>query len=207
MSSLQLKVDKTAFDQIAGASQATEQQVTQAVTNSLRKLGKHIATIVKRETAKEARVPQKALGRRIYASPVNAGDSKMTVWVGTYAIEAVNVGTPTVYGVPGKSGGVKVGRMKYPGAFIAQIYTADKKVWIRKGSKHFSSDLYPTKRRGGSRLSAGLSGRFPVVRAAIPVDAIVERVFSENSAEFGDFFSKTFARELNFQVNVKGAAT
>ena len=207
MSSLQLKVDKTAFDQIAGASQATEQQVTQAVTNSLRKLGKHIATIIKRETAKEARVPQKALGRRIYASPVNAGDSKMTVWVGTYAIEAVNVGTPTVYGVPGKSGGVKVGRMKYPGAFIAQIYTADKKVWIRKGSKHFSSDLYPTKRRGGSRLSAGLSGRFPVVRAAIPVDAIVERVFSENSAEFGDFFSKTFARELNFQVNVKGAAT
>ena len=207
MSSLQLKVDKTAFDQIAGASQATEQQVTQAVTNSLRKLGKHIATIVKRETAKEARVPQKALGRRIYASPVNAGDSKMTVWVGTYAIEAVNVGTPTVYGAPGKSGGVKVGRMKYPGAFIAQIYTADKKVWIRKGSKHFSSDLYPTKRRGGSRLSAGLSGRFPVVRAAIPVDAIVERVFSENSAEFGDFFSKTFARELNFQVNVKGAAT
>ena len=207
MSSLQLKVDKTAFDQIAGASQATEQQVTQAVTNSLRKLGKHIATIVKRETAKEARVPQKALGRRIDASPVNAGDSKMTVWVGTYAIEAVNVGTPTVYGVPGKSGGVKVGRMKYPGAFIAQIYTADKKVWIRKGSKHFSSDLYPTKRRGGSRLSAGLSGRFPVVRAAIPVDAIVERVFSENSAEFGDFFSKTFARELNFQVNVKGAAT
>ena len=207
MSSLQLKVDKTAFDQIAGASQATEQLVTQAVTNSLRKLGKHIATIVKRETAKEARVPQKALGRRIYASPVNAGDSKMTVWVGTYAIEAVNVGTPTVYGVPGKSGGVKVGRMKYPGAFIAQIYTADKKVWIRKGSKHFSSDLYPTKRRGGSRLSAGLSGRFPVVRAAIPVDAIVERVFSENSAEFGDFFSKTFARELNFQVNVKGAAT
>ena len=206
MSSLQLKVDKTAFDQIAGASQATEQQVTQAVTNSLRKLGKHIATIVKRETAKEARVPQKALGRRIYASPVNAGDSKMTVWVGTYAIEAVNVGTPTVYGVPGKSGGVKVGRMRYPGAFIAQIYTADKKVWIRKGSKHFSSDLYPTKRRGGSRLSAGLSGRFPVVRAAIPVDAIVERVFSENSAEFGGFFSKTFARELNFQVNVKGKA-
>lgn len=206
MSSLQLKVDKTAFDQIAGASQATEQQVAQAVTNSLRKLSKHISTIVKRETAKEARVPQKALGRRIYASPVNAGDSKMTVWVGTYAIEAVNVGTPTVYGVPGKSGGVKVGRMRYPGAFIAQIYTADKKVWIRKGSKHFSSDLYPTKRRGGSRLSAGLSGRFPVVRAAIPVDAIVERVFSENSAEFGDFFSKTFARELNFQVNIKGKA-
>ena len=206
MSSLELKVDKAAFDQVEGATQATEQQVIQAVTNSLRKLSKHISTIVKRETAKKARVPQKALGRRIYASPVNQGDSKMTVWVGTYPIEAFNVGTPIGYGVPGKSGGVKVGRMRYPGAFIARIYTADKKVWIRKGSKHFSSDLYPTKKRGGSRLSTGLSGRFPVVRAAILVDDIVELVFIKNSTEFESFFAKTFSRELNFQVNIKGSA-
>ena len=206
MSGLELKVDKAAFDQMEGAAQATEQQVAQAVTNSLRKLSKHISTIVKRETAKEARVPQKALGRRIYASPVNQGDSKMTVWVGTYPIDAFNVGAPVGYGVPRKSGGVKVGRMRYPGAFIAQIYTADKKVWIRKGSKHFSSDLYPTKKRGGSRLSAGLTGRFPVVRAAILVDDIVEGVFTKNSAEFESFFAKTFSRELNFQVNIKGKA-
>lgn len=206
MSGLELKVDKAAFDQMEGAAQATEQQVAQAVTNSLRKLSKHISTIVKRDTAKEARVPQKALGRRIYASPVNQGDSKLTVWVGTYPIDAFNAGTPVGYGVPRKSGGVKVGRMRYPGAFIAQIYTADKKVWIRKGSKHFSSDLYPKKKRGGSRLSAGLSGRFPVVRAAILVEDIVELVFAKNSAEFESFFTKTFSRELNFQVNIKGKA-
>lgn len=57
MSGLELKVDKAAFDQMEGAAQATEQQVAQAVTNSLRKLSKHISTIVKRETAFQSTPP------------------------------------------------------------------------------------------------------------------------------------------------------
>ena len=45
-----------------------------------------------------------------------------------------------------------------------------------------------------------------MVRAAILVEDIVELVFAKNSAEFESFFTKTFSRELNFQVNIKGKA-
>ena len=59
---------------------------------------------------------------------------------------------------------------------MAKIYTGTEKVWIRLHSPHYTPDLYPTKHRPGDRGLAGYNGRFPVVRAAVPIDGVISDV-------------------------------
>lgn len=199
-----LDIDPNIFDQMSAMIGASAEQVDAARTSTLRKMRKRFETHVKRRAAKSLRIPQKALEGRFYSRAINQGDDTLRIWIGTWNISPYAIGSPNVYGTPGKSGGVKVGRLSHPGAFLAKIYSAQENVWIRLRSKHYSPELYPTKRRPGDRGVSGMRGRFPVVRAAVQIDAVIRDVLMQDGDSMAQEFEKVFGQELNYQVNVKG---
>ena len=57
----------------------------------------------------------------------------------------------------------------------------------------------------GEGTFPGSKGRFPVVRAAIPIEEDVKQVLESSEDDLGKKYEEFFARELNYQVNVKKA--
>lgn len=200
---LAFDLDKSAIDALVGNLPVTEEQQRKAGTSALRKFRKRFETRIKRAVAKKARIPLKGLENRFFSSRVEEGDQELTVWIGAWNVSPFAIGVPVPYGVPGKSGGVKAGRHRWRGAFIQAIYSGESKVWIRASSKHFSPELYPTNYRPGDRGLAG-DGRFPVVRAAISVDAAIEQVLATEGPQLVGEFEKIFQQELNYYAVVKG---
>ena len=202
---LGIAIDNAPLDEMIDALGATDKEAEAARTSTLRKIRKRIETRVKRQAAKKLRIPQRAIGDRFFSNRIEPGDDVLKLWIGTWNLSPFSIGMPTAYGVPGKSGGVRVGRRTYPGAFLGRIYSGQTKVWIRLGSKHFSRDLYPTRYRPGDRFGdPSLRGRFPVVRAAVPIDGVIEEVLDQEGDAIAADFERVFFQELNYQVNVKG---
>lgn len=196
---LRVAIDSALLKQVPAAMEATSTQVYAARTRALIKLRTHVETVLKREAAKKLNLPQRAIGNRFFSNSITAQDDVLRVWFGEWAISPYAIGTPVQ-----NSRGVRVGRRSYRGAFMGSVYTNQQKVWIRLHSRHFSRDLYPTNYRPGDRGRAGNRGRFPVVRAAVPVEGVMEEIVEVHEDGFADFFEKTFLRELNYQANVKG---
>lgn len=201
-----VEIDPTALDKVIGGMNATEDQIEKARISALRKMRSRFETKVKQVVAKKLRLPQKALSGRFFSENIQPGDDELRLWIGTWAITPFSIGSISPYGIPGKTGGVKVGRRTYRGAFLANIYSGQTKVWIRLHSKHYSPELYPTKYRPGDRGLADLQGRFPVVRAAVPIDEIIAEVLEQEGDAIAAEFGKVFAQELNYYLNVKGKA-
>lgn len=179
---------------------ATRKQVDYARATTLRKLRKKIETFVKRRVSAKERIPQRALGDRVFSNKVQPGDDELKVWIGTWNISPFSIGKPVQ-----TITGVTAGKRRYPGAFLAQVYTGETKVWIRLHSPHYSKELYPTNYRPGDRGWSALRGRFPVVRAAIPIDATVKTVMEQNQKYFEREFEKIFTHELHYQVNIRSS--
>jgi hypothetical protein len=203
-----VQVDQAAIREVIRQFGSTPGQVDQARASALRKMRKRIETAVKRAAAKGLRLPQKALGGRFFSNAIKKGDDVLKVWIGTYPVSPFDLGAVRLYGVPGKTGGVKAGRRTYRGAFLASIYTARQKVWIRLHSRHYSPELYPTLRRPGDRGlgDQGGRGRFPVVRAAVPIDAVLEQVVDRDGPSILAEFERVFVQELNYYTNIRGKA-
>jgi hypothetical protein len=203
---IDVQVDQAAMERAIQMFGSTANQVELARASALRKMRRRVETAIKREAAKDLRIPQKALGGRFFSNTIKKGDDVLKVWIGTQPLSPFDVGAVRLYGVPGKTGGVKAGRRTYRGAFLASIYTGREKVWIRLHSRHYSPELYPTKRRPGDRGlgDAGLRGRFPVVRAAVPIDEVLERVVERDGEDILADFVKVFTQELNYYTNVRG---
>lgn len=203
---LDVLVDRSVIREAALLFGATAGQVERARASALRKMRRRIETAVKQRAAKQLRMPQKAIDGRFYSEQVKQGDRALKVWIGTYAVSPFKLGSVSSYGVPGKTGGVRAGRRTYRGAFLAKIYSGTRKVWIRLHSSHYSPELYPTKYRRGDRGlgDLGLRGRFPVVRAAVPIDEVLMQVVNEYGPDIVTDFERLFQQELNYQTNVRG---
>jgi hypothetical protein len=194
-----LSITSDALDEMADLAGATDRQFDTARARALRKLQTTIETKIKREASRKLNLPQRAIGDRFFSNNIQPGDEELKVWVGTWDIEPFSIGA-----VSQSKFGVRVGRRSYPGAFLARIYSGKEKVWIRLHSKHYSSDLYPTRKRPGDRGLQPLKGRFPVVRASVPIDEIMAEVIDNQSGFFAAQFKEIFQRELNYEVNIKG---
>ncbi len=195
------QIDKRSFDEAVRRIGATPAQVQQATTSALRKMRQRIQVAVRRAAAKELRMPQKGISKRFYSDPVKKGGQQMKIWIGTQPVSPFDLGSVRAYGVVGRTGGVKAGRRTFRGAFLAEIYSGRQKPWIRLGSKHYTPDLYPTKRRPGDR--GGKDGRFPVIRAAVPIDAILERVVADYEPSMLDDYERIFIQDLNYFTNIR----
>lgn len=198
---LGLDIDNDALQRMADTVAATEEQFLKARASTLRKIRQPVRRAVLREVAKERKVPQRSLESRVYMSDVGAEQDSVRLWFGTWDVSLFEIGSPRQ-----TKTGVTVGRHRYPGAFKAKIYSADEQVWIRLHSRHYSPELYPTRYRPGDRGLGSSRGRFPVVRAAIQIDGIVERVLERSGDTFKKRFMDIFSQELNYFVNVKWGA-
>lgn len=199
MDLLRIDIDQKALERMTAVSEATERQIEAARLSALRKVRAPIRDAIKKQASRDLRIPQYSIDDRFYYSDVPEGAEEMKVWIGTWAVSLFSAGQPKQNKV-----GVSVGRLRYPGAFISRIYSANEQVWIRLHSKHYNPELYPTRHRPGDRGLEELRGRFPVVRAAIKIDAIVARVLEREGEGFRQKFMQIFAHELNYQVNIKG---
>ena len=198
---LGIEIDTDAMERLARQVAATEEQLLKARTSALRKIRKPIRRAMLQAVAKERKIPQRSLENRVYMSDVGADEDSVRLWFGTWNVSLFEIGSPKQ-----TKAGVSVGRHRYPGAFKAAIYSPEEQVWIRLHSRHYSPDLYPTRYRPGDRGIGSSRGRFPVVRAAIQIDGIVERVLAQSGETFKKRFLEIFAQELNYFINVKGAS-
>lgn len=198
-------VDQRGLEATIARMSATTGQVEAARTSALRKMRKRLETRIKQKAARALRIPQRAIAGRFFSNGVTPGDDELRIWVGTWDVSPLSIGAPSVYGIPGISGGVRVGRRSYRGAFMGEIYSGTTKVWIRLHSPHYSPELYPTNTRPGDRGASELRGRFPVVRAAVPIDGVIRDIIEKDGEEMAQEFVTVFAQELNYQVTVKGA--
>lgn len=194
-----IEVDSSILEEGANLVNATEQQIGDALTSALRKMRKRIETQLKRRAAQKLRMPQKAISDRFFSNAIKPGDDELKVWIGTWAVSPFAIGSPSQ-----NARGVKVGRRSFPGAFLGKIYSGDTKVWIRLHSPYYSPELYPTKKRPGDRGGEDRPGRFPVVRAAVPIDAVLQEIITKEGDDIAADFQKVLLQELNYQVNVKG---
>lgn len=195
---ISLTVDTDRISDIIDRLPATEKQVIKARKKALSVTEKEFTTRLVRHVSKEAKIPQSGLAGRLFTN--NEEDGELRIWIGANAIAPGKIGTPQVYGVPGFSGGVSAGRRKWPGAFLADVYGSGReKAFIRMSSKFYSRELYPTKYRPGDRGMAN-AGRFPVVRAAIPVDDHIDSFLTKNKGGLSATFIKEFRTALEKEV-------
>jgi hypothetical protein len=200
-------IDPRSVEALAAEIGAVGNQIEAARLSALRKMRKRIITKVKRSLAERLQISQKAVADRFFSRYVAPGADELEVWIGTWALSPFSLGLPQRYGVPGKTGGVKVSRRTYRGAFMAKVFSSPReKVWVRLHSAHYRAELYPGKYYNpGIRSQHATTGRFPLVKATIPVNDDVIRTLDQLGDEIAADFEVLLRQELNYQVNVKGA--
>lgn len=171
------------------------QQVAVARTRAIRETLKSVRTKIKKEAAKVLKVPQKALTPRMFISKIKNGDAKGKLWAGTWWISPYVIGKPR----QSKTGVTGVRGRRYRGAFLKKIYGEQENIWIRQGSKHFDIRLYPA----GKRKPVS-NKRFPVVKAAIPIEEAMGKTFDRNENEIRQDFYKKLRREINYALKIEG---
>lgn len=195
-----IAIDRTDIERIPAVVHATDGQFERARLRTLRKIQKPIKRDIMQAAAQKLRIPQKAIADRFFSNALGDGDTELRVWIGAWPVEPFSIGTPRQTPT-----GVKSGSRFYRGAWLGSVYTLEEKVWIRLRSPHFSSEMYPTRYRGGDRDMAR-NHRFPVVRAAVPIDGVIAEVLKTDGQQFADRFLRIFGQELNYEVNVKGVS-
>ena len=197
---LQTAFDATVLDQ--AGSMLPEKVLSLAVGGALQKTSTFITRRLKKDVSVEMKIPQKALKNRI-KSTVNRSESHLSVWVGTELISPGKINTPAVYGIPGKTGGVKAGRLRYRGAFVTQKAFSRDDIWIRTRSPHYSPALYP----GKSFSPPGRDDkRFPIVRAGVDIDGTVQDFFYQMEPEIVSEFQENLGREIDRVIQTRGGS-
>lgn len=198
---LNVSFDQAKIDALSRGLVAMPRQLQFARARALRKTGGWVRNEVKKLAAKQLRIPQKSIADRFYLTRIKPTDDVAKLWIGTWNVSPYALGKPVQSGF-----GVRVNKRSYRGAFLGKVYNAQEKIWIRKRSKHYDPELYPVvrKRSAGAGVPPELRHRFPVVRAAIPIDAALDLVIKRNWQEIETRFRKTLVQEINYEVNVRG---
>lgn len=200
MSRARIVVNTHGLESIADDFLAAPEQIDAAGKRALRKTVNWLTAHTRKGIAAELGADHRKLRTRVTGRTfVHAGE----VNIGLDRLPAHLVGEIGYYNTKG----VNVGERYFPGAFAAQIYTAEEKVWIRLHSKRYDAELYPYKaRKFAGSTPAELRHRFPVVLATVPMDTPgVRRVIDEHATLAGDRLRTVYARELNYATNVEGA--
>ncbi len=198
---LDVQFDKAIEDALIAGLVAMPRRIKFARARALRKTGIFVRKQIRREAAKALNMPQKAISDRFFLSRIRPDDDTARLYIGTWNVDPRSLGTPAQTALE-----VQVGRRFYRGAFLAAIYSGQEKVWIRRKSKYYSAALYPVRKRISPRtggMPAELRNRFPVIRAAVPIDAVLAKVVRRDEGEISSRFRKVLLQEINYEVNVR----
>lgn len=177
-------------------------EATVARARAIRSTLKWVRTRVRRDAAKQLKVPQKVLNKRLVTSKVKNTDASGKLWAGTWDISPFALGSPASNI---RTRVIQVGNRRYKGAFVKPIFTSEPNIWMRKRSKNYDANLYPPSRTGGGNsIPAELRHKFPVVKAAIRVDDTMAAVFQRDADEIREQFSKNLRKEINYALNIEG---
>lgn len=195
---LDLKIDDASLKELGKRLGATEGQITRARDLAVRETQKQAHADAKQRIV-QGRIIRSA---KVIRSRVRQGDrahhgpDELHVWLGAGAVYAAALGKPRAYGKPGKSGGVRVGGIDIPGAFLAKVYKRSSgTVWMRVRSKRFDPYRYAYKyRRPGDR--GGINSRFPVASLMLRVKDEIAKVAAAVGAEVVPAFKLAFGRKL-----------
>lgn len=183
-----------------GLSAITKSGMKLAVGGALQETANFARKEVKRAVATRLNLPQNALDYRIRVRTFKK-DGVLRVWIGTEHLFPYSVGTPSVYGRRGKTGGVRVRRLRWPGAFMPQKAFKPGSVWIRKASRQYSPELYPGK--GFTARGEYGSSRYPIVQAVIEIEDLVKDAFEPLQEEIAQNFETNLAEKIDEVIRIK----
>ena len=186
------------LQQASAALQSTPQQLQLAGQRAIRKTMRWLQTRIARELSQTLGFAQKTLKPRLVMKTVGKGAEQVTIlWLGTAPLLAENVGRPRQ-----TKAGVSVGKRRYEGAFVADMYGYDNAVWIRASRNNGQYDTTSKQRRPNTNsISASMRGRFPVQHIAVDIEDHAAEVFKRFQARIPDEFRKILQQELNYAVN------
>jgi len=140
-------------------------------------------------------IPMKVLRKRLLSYRTTKTLMRGKVWFGLRAIDADRISAGRQL-----RAGVKVGKLNFPGAFKQSIYSSDKKIWIRRSSKHFDPNLYPSRKgRSGGEFTSRSGGRFPVVKVRVEIEE-AEDIFTQWVAKAEAYLANLVNKELNIEI-------
>lgn len=208
---LDLKIDDAALVELGKRLGATEAEIIEARNRAIRETQKQVAADARKRIAQARiiRTPKVIKSRVRQGDKTHHGTDELHVWIGAAAVYAKDLGKPRAYGRPGKTGGVKVGQIDIPGAFLAKVYKkSEGTVWMRLKSKRMNPYRYDYRyRRRGDRFeNPAMRHRFPVVSLMLRIDEEIAKVAAEVGAEVFPLYKLAFAkrvRELVFKGGAK----
>lgn len=149
-----------------------EKHMDAASDRALRKTAKWLATHSVREIGRELQIKQQPVKRRFQVYPNRRGQ-EVKLWVGLYPIAVHHLGTPKQ-----TPDGVKVGRRRYGGAFLAPANNSPETVWRRRGRERLPID----------RVTEDI---------AEPVQSVLARWERRTTARFAEIFEQEVRFELS----------
>lgn len=187
------------------AMQATPRQVERASERAIKKTIRWLQTRIAREVGAALGLPQKSLKPRLTTSVVGSGADRVHIlWFGSLPLPAERAGKARQ-----TRRGTSVGRRRFDGAFVTQIYNPEANVWIRSrrnvNAGHFT--MGKPRRASGASVPPELSGRFPVQRVGIELDAQAREIFKRYQHRAQARFGELIDQELNYAVNHEKART
>ncbi|PMP51646.1 MULTISPECIES: phage tail protein [Vibrio] len=185
--------------QLASAMiEATPKQLEKAGARAIKKTMRWVHTRIARELSQQLGIPQKNLKPRFSLKTVGKGADAVTIlWMGTANVLAEKAGKARQ-----TRAGVSIGKRRYQGAFIRDMYGYDDAVWIRASRNNGQYATTGRKRKPNSNsISPEFRGRFPVQHVAVEVNDLAAEVFRRFESRIPDQFRKILGQEINYVMN------
>lgn len=149
-----------------------EKRLEAAADRALRKTARWLATHSVREIGQELQINQQPLKRRFKVFPNRRGQ-EVKLWVGLYPIAVHHLGKPAQ-----TADGVRVGKRRYGGAFVASANNSPEMVWRRRGRERLPID----------RVTEDI---------AEPVQSVLARWEQRTTTRFAEIFEQEVRFELS----------
>ena len=181
-------INPKVIDILTGGADQWNPQIVVARRRAMNKVMNFANGLVKKSLAAQTGLPQKAFKGRVIVS-VDDDGSEGLVWIGAYRVSPYGI-SPKVLQT---KRGILAGRTSFPGAFKPFLDKPDKRVFIRKASKHFDAERYTKKAFGQGK-------GYPVVAVAEDIELAADQAIDLSSKEIEDRFETVFQQELNFAM-------
>jgi len=181
---IDVRMDKADLRRFRRAMAAKPREIENASRRAIRKTVRFGVGRIARGLAQRNQIPQRVLKTgsghrravRIRTRMPGPGGDSGYLWVGVRPVKAVYIGKPRQL-----RKGVRVGRHRFDGAFLATMRSGHTGAFKRRGKK-----------------------RLGIVEQVVPLKG-ADQDIEALRRELGPRLTRTFAQELNYEINVKGA--
>lgn len=186
-------------------SPINENKINAAITRSLKKTTRWVATQTARGLSKQLDLALKGIRDRIYFSLEKSKQGKASIWVGLNDVHANSIGK-----VRQTKTGVSVRSHQFKGAFIGDPFGTGKSyitAFRRASSKHASEhDEVRNNKHEQNQINPKMHHlwpRYPLNKVGLKVQYESEDYLQRQEHLIGQRFNTILQQELNYEFNVK----